>query len=411
MNAPQPKEELRLARFHNDWVEVNNFQQRKGGHQWPDAAEFPTDDWMKTAVVYLFREDWAAFKAAGFDLRGKVGEVNPPIEVLIQNDRIAAVRSADGTEYPVQRGEPALHVVSSAQPAIEHNPDNGDIPPAPLAFVEPEPPTVRRRGDDGSLFTPGKARLYAKMALVMANLKAIPKLGTNKQFNYSYVTDADLYDAVRTQMAKANLALLVRMKDVRKENNMTLVDLDFTLCCGDTGATETIHWTGSTQNPGDKAISAAVTVAEKYFLKATFIISTGDVADDPDSGVTEGEPQRNSSVSKRQNPPRQQSQAPKPEAAPEAAKSQPVQPAASVPVAADNAPDTTAPETVDMPGELFQALMKDKSITDASKASQERAATIRKLWAEGVINADMDEYDRVLAVIDRLNTHRKGGDK
>lgn len=164
------------------------------------------------------------------------------------------------------------------------NPDNGD---APLQFVEPpyQPPS--------------KARLYAKMAMVMANLKAIPKRGKNKDQGYDYVTDGDLYDAVRTEMAKVNLALLVRMKDIRKEvetktykdggtkdTTTTLVDLDFTLCCGDTGATETIRWTGSTNNPGDKAISAAVTIAEKYFLKATFIISTGDLADDPDSGVS-----------------------------------------------------------------------------------------------------------------------------
>lgn len=415
MNAPQPKDNLRLARFHNDWVEITGFEQRRGGHQWPDVAEFPTDDWMKTAVVYLRREDWAAFKAAGFDLRHRFGPVDPPIEALIQNDRIAAVRAADGTEHPVvHQTSPDLHVVSSAISA--HNPENGDVA---LSLVEPE--SVRRQGDDGSSFGPGKARLYAKMAQAMANLRAIPKRGVNREQGYQYVTDADLYDAVRTEMAKANLALLVRMKAVRKETETktyrngdtrdtttTLVDLDFTLCCGDTGATETIHWTGSTLNPGDKAISAAVTVAEKYFLKATFIISTGDVADDPDSGVSESEPPRSSRVSKRPSSP-----ALKPEASPEAAKSQ--QPASSgkedqnmaiEPNGANPAPA----ETVEMPGDLFQKLMKDKDITAASSSSQERANTIRKLWAEGAITVEQDAFDRALVVIERLQSHRKGND-
>lgn len=190
---------------------------------------------------------------------------------------------------------------------------------------------------------------------------------------------------------------------------MTLVDLDFILCCGDTGATEAIHWTGSTQNPGDKAISAAVTVAEKYFLKATFIISTGDVADDPDSGIDEEEPAKSSGVSKRQPP------KPKGEAQPqqEAAKSPVIQPiqdsADSGHVDQPANGGDSVPTSVDMPDDLFQKLMKDKDISAAGKVGQERAATIRKLWAEGKITADMDEYDRVLAVIDRLNSHRKGG--
>jgi hypothetical protein len=102
---------------------------------------------------------------------------------------------------------------------------------------------------------------------------------------------------------------------------------------------------------------------------------------------------------------------PETEATPEATKSQSVPSGETLPVQVDHAPASDADaEAVDMPGELFQALMKDKSIADASKASQERAATIRKLWAEGTITAEMDEYDRVLAVIDRLQSHRKAGD-
>lgn len=418
------KEKLRLPDFDNEHVEIISFDfgsQSKRSWQYPTRAEFLTGNTgvAATAVVYLNHpEDHTAFSKAGFDLKGFEGKHNPPITVLIQKDRIASVKGVGGQWVDVvrTRDDTPLQIVTNALPVRS---EETDEPRAPLAYVEPDEYTPRRRGDDGgSGFTNGMASLFRKKAQIMLNLKAIPKRGWNKEQGYDYVTDADLYDAVRTEMAKANLALQVRMKDIRKEKETktysngnsketvtTLVDLDFILCCGDTGATETSPWTGSTLNPGDKAISAAVTVAEKYFLKATFIISTGDVADDPDSGLGDdapGEPRRSSGVSKRTNPPRQ----PKQEAKPEAAKS------ANTGVAGSgNAGTPPAVDGADMPDDLFQALMKDKDIVAASSSAPERAATIRKMWGEGGITAEMDEYDRVLAVIDRLNTHKKGGAK
>lgn len=73
-----------------------------------------------------------------------------------------------------------------------------------------------------------------------------------------------------------------------------------------------------------------------------------------------------------------------------------------------NSPDA---QTVDMPDDLFKKLMQDKDIGKASKAYEERAATIRKLWAEGAITVEQDEFDRVMVVIERLQSHRKEGAK
>ena len=321
MVTVQRNEKLRIPDFHNEWVEITAFEQRRGGHQWPDAATFKTLDWMKTAVVYLRREDWPLFKRAGFDLRGRVGEVNPPIEVLILNDYVAAVRGVDGKEYEAESREPALHVVSAAAPAI--NPDNGDVPAVPLAFVEPEPYEPRRRDDGGTPPTNGLASLYRKKALVMASVNSIEKRGKGREASgreYGYVTDEDLYRAVRIAMANAGLALRVNILDETRDDQskLTTVKIAFTLQCADTGATETDNWTGKTFNTADKAISVAVTNAEKYYLKATFLLSTGDPTDDtehPENNGT-GEPARSSGVSKRQNPP-------KSGAKPDAAKSAP----------------------------------------------------------------------------------------
>ena len=42
-------------------------------------------------------------------------------------------------------------------------------------------------------------------------------------------------------------------------------------------------WTGESLDTQDKGITKAATSAEKYFLMKTFVISTGDAKDDPDS--------------------------------------------------------------------------------------------------------------------------------
>lgn len=73
--------------------------------------------------------------------------------------------------------------------------------------------------------------------------------------------------------------------------------------------------------------------------------------------------------------------------------------------------DAPANEDYAIPADLFQTLMKEPSIQQAAKAYQERGATIRKMWAEGAIKQGMDAADIVLAVIDRLQSHRKEGAK
>jgi|GEM_PF-4547377 len=62
-------------------------------------------------------------------------------------------------------------------------------------------------------------------------------------------------------------------------NEITLGD--YTLACGDTGATITTRWTGEAADSQDKGINKAATAALKYWLLKTFLISTGD--EDPDA--------------------------------------------------------------------------------------------------------------------------------
>ena len=129
----------------------------------------------------------------------------------------------------------------------------------------------------------GNATLYANMAKVMGVLKTIPKNGRNKQQGYGFVTDSDLLDAIRPALAKHNIALVADMIEVASGERPTKVLMRFRLCCGETGAVVESRWWGQSNMPGDKALTAAAVLAQKYFLKATFAISTGDESDDPDA--------------------------------------------------------------------------------------------------------------------------------
>ena len=134
--------------------------------------------------------------------------------------------------------------------------------------------------------TPNPARLYAKMAQVMGAVGRVEKRGKSTDSNgkeYRYVVDEDLYTACRDAMSAAGIAIIPRITHIEDSSKPVVVFIDFVLACTDTSATVTIPWIGKSYNAPDKAISSAVTMAEKYMLKSTFLIATGDPADDPDS--------------------------------------------------------------------------------------------------------------------------------
>lgn len=131
--------------------------------------------------------------------------------------------------------------------------------------------------------TNASATLYMKLAKVMGALQRIAKSGHNDHFNYDYVTDADVADAVRKELAANKIAFFAHMNNVEQAGKKTTVDFEFTFACGDTGATKSCHWRSEANDSQDKGISKAATSAEKFFLLKTFLLSSGDPVDDPDS--------------------------------------------------------------------------------------------------------------------------------
>lgn len=154
-------------------------------------------------------------------------------------------------------------------------------------------------GSSALAIDPARASLFAKMATVMKTVTRVPKEGYNGFHKYKYATADDVADVIREAMGDANLALFVEMGEPRqevyeyesdggkkKQTIRTTILFHFTFACGDTGATRTVPWTGQVDDNSDKAVNKCATLAEKYFLMKTFVVSAGD---DPDG---DGDKQR-----------------------------------------------------------------------------------------------------------------------
>lgn len=132
--------------------------------------------------------------------------------------------------------------------------------------------------------------LYPKIARIMGRLNRLPKTGRNKHFNYAFVTDADVADAVRKELASENVAFFASMINATQEGKHSVATFEFTFVCGDTGERQVCMWVGEANDTQDKGLTKAATSAEKYFLLKTFMLSAGDVQDDPDSGDEQPQP-------------------------------------------------------------------------------------------------------------------------
>ena len=128
--------------------------------------------------------------------------------------------------------------------------------------------------------------LYAKMVRVMAQMERVPKRGHNSHFHYDFVTDADVLDSVRAALVAEGIALFVSFNEaVKQEKGVTVGSFTLTFADAETGQTHAVNWVGEGQDTQDKGAAKAATSAVKYALLKTFLISTGDSADDPDADL------------------------------------------------------------------------------------------------------------------------------
>lgn len=145
-------------------------------------------------------------------------------------------------------------------------------------------------GDDAA----GRAKVAAKMAAVMSEVRRVHKGGYNDHHRYAFASASDVVDMIRGLLSRHGLALVqsptdVWWEDVRTRNGTSTVCrgwFQMALVCGETGAQFVVPWLGEAQDSMDKGFNKAATAAQKYFLLKTFLVSTGD-EEDPDA---QGEP-------------------------------------------------------------------------------------------------------------------------
>jgi hypothetical protein len=156
-----------------------------------------------------------------------------------------------------------------------------------------------------------EASLFAKIAAIKGELKRLPKTGYNDFHKYAFATNGDVYDTVRNLLAEHRVALFAEIVSweavAQAKGYHVILQMRFTFACGDTGQTFTCLWAGESADSADKGFNKAMTAGTKYFLLSTFLISTGDAADDadsqsPDVGKAAAKPQQNKPATQQGKP-------------------------------------------------------------------------------------------------------------
>lgn len=136
----------------------------------------------------------------------------------------------------------------------------------------------------------------AALATVAAEIESLPRNGWNDHSQYDYATIDDIFDALRQRFGRNGIVFVPTIKDhsinsVTKNSKVqtsALVTLGMTFTHAEDGSTVEAQWLGESMDTSDKALSKAISMAVKTFLKATFLLSSGD--DDPDNETPEATP-------------------------------------------------------------------------------------------------------------------------
>jgi hypothetical protein len=127
--------------------------------------------------------------------------------------------------------------------------------------------------------------LTMKMVEVMASVDRIAKNGNNTAQGYQYAMASDVYDAVRSELARRFVLMVPRVESVDFSEVPTKSGGMLKLCMwkgafdftdAETGEVLSVKAFGQGSDSGDKAIYKAITGATKSVLVQLFLIPTGD---------------------------------------------------------------------------------------------------------------------------------------
>lgn len=140
----------------------------------------------------------------------------------------------------------------------------------------------------------GLASLARKKAAIMAELKKFGKDAYNQNQKYKFPSAASIFDTIRGLMAAHGLVLFTSAVDGHQDpmesksgtaGYHTVVLYRMMWIDTETGAMFEDMWRSESDDYQDKGHSKAATLALKSYLLTSFIVSSGEEADDPDSGI------------------------------------------------------------------------------------------------------------------------------
>lgn len=135
----------------------------------------------------------------------------------------------------------------------------------------------------------GLGNLFSKLAAISGELGAIPKSAKHQQ-GYSYQSADDVMAHLNPLLSAANIAIIPMATHTRLEVptdgvSRYVIDYEFVICDGDSGATFVAAWQGEVPTGyaggkiDDKAMGKAHTYALKYWLLKLFKVTSQDDVD------------------------------------------------------------------------------------------------------------------------------------
>lgn len=130
--------------------------------------------------------------------------------------------------------------------------------------------------------------IYKKMAQAMADAAPVEKAGYNQQQGFKFRSIDDTVASVRKALIKNGIAILPDVMNVERSTyttakgsvmNVADVLVSYTFVAED-GSSLTTSMVGQAADSGDKAVSKAISMAQKYVFFNTFLCGTDA---DPDA--------------------------------------------------------------------------------------------------------------------------------
>jgi len=118
--------------------------------------------------------------------------------------------------------------------------------------------------------------IYAKLALIMADVANVPKNGYNSHGKYNYVREEDMVEAAKEAMLKHGVVRVPVKYDARGTAKEADVKVSSKWIDLESGSTHDVTIDGMDINGGNKAVWAAYTGCLKYELRHMCMIATGD---------------------------------------------------------------------------------------------------------------------------------------